>query len=201
MLTNPFNILYTDCPWTYKNKNTGGSMSSGSAAKYSVLSGDDLMGLRPLLDDVTSKDSILFFWITTPLKLYYGPSIIKAWGYTYRTTYYWHKEGTNGLGYWFRGEVEECWICSRGSIKAIRCQLPNHLSVKPTTHSHKPEEMYATIETATESIKNRRRLELFATKQMENWTALGFEIDGNDIRAALRDLANPLIQRKPRRLL
>lgn len=32
-----YNILLIDPPWAYKNVRTGGTMSSGSAQKYSVM--------------------------------------------------------------------------------------------------------------------------------------------------------------------
>ena len=186
-----FNILYIDPPWTYKNIKTGGSMTSGADAKYSgmTLTLDELMGMRPLLDNVVSKDSVLFLWITTPLKVDYGEKLLKAWGYTYKTTIYWHKLRKKlGLGFWLRGDVEECWLATRGKVKAFRCPKSNVIASPIGEHSHKPDEVRELIEECTNNMPDQKRLELFATKRVSGWTSLGFEIDGKDIRVALEEL-------------
>lgn len=183
-----YNILYVDPPWTYRNKKTGGSMTSGAEAQYKSMTLDELMDLP--LDRVVAKDSVLFLWITTPLKLDYGPKLLDAWGYKYKTTIYWYKQSNKlGMGFWLRGAVEECWLATRGKVKAFRHPKPNFVSTPIGEHSHKPEEVRTLIEGCTSGMKDRRMLELFATQRADGWTSLGYEIDGKDIRVALEALS------------
>lgn len=188
-----FNVAYIDPPWTYKNKKTGGSMKSGAEAKYDgkTMSLQELIDLRPLLDKVTAKDIALFLWVTTPTKADYPEKLLKAWGYKYKTTLYWHKirpSGKLGLGYWYRGDVEECYLAIRGKVKAFRYPASNFISTPIGKHSHKPIEMRRLIEKGTINMPDRNMLELFATERVDGWTSLGYEIDGKDIRVALEEL-------------
>ena len=55
-----YRAIVADPPWAYRNKKTGGSMRSGSAAKYHTLSIDELKAIP--VSDIAVKDSILFLW-------------------------------------------------------------------------------------------------------------------------------------------
>ncbi|GAI63912.1 unnamed protein product, partial [marine sediment metagenome] len=95
---------------------TGGSMKSGSAAKYPTMSLEELKQLP--VQKIAAKDSILFLWTTTPL-LDETFEIMKAWQFAYKTAIYWYKIKSWGLGFWFRGEVELCLLGIRGKVKAF----------------------------------------------------------------------------------
>ncbi len=41
-----YRTIYADCPWSYENKKTGGSGTSGAEAKYSTLSVSELSARR-----------------------------------------------------------------------------------------------------------------------------------------------------------
>lgn len=101
---------------------------------------------------------------------------------TFKTKLYWRKIMSLGLGYYFRGQVEELWVCIRGKVKAFRCQKPNFIQTKALKHSEKPEEMYGLIE----SYCAKPRIELFARRKRIGWDAIGLEIDGRDIRNVLK---------------
>ena len=40
-----YKIIYADPPWSYKNKNTGDSMKSGSLAKYPTMTINEICKL------------------------------------------------------------------------------------------------------------------------------------------------------------
>lgn len=174
-----YRTLLVDPPWQYRNKRTGGSMLSGSAQKYQTMSIEELCALR--IDKIIDKDCILFLWVTCPMKLE-AFQLINAWSFKYKTTIYWRKIMSLGMGYFYRGQVEELWLCIKGKIKAFRCQKPNFLQTKALAHSQKPKEIYEWIEPYALEPK----AELFACKQRDRWDCFGLDIDGKDIREILK---------------
>ena len=88
-----------------------------------------------------------------------------------------------GMGYWFRGQVEMCLLGVRGKVKAFHIQKPNFVQSKVRNHSQKPDEVRELIDMTSLSPK----LELFAREQVSGWDAMGYDIDGKDIRVALAE--------------
>jgi len=169
-----YNVLYADPGWKYNNQRTGGSHTSGAAQKYTVMPVDGICRLP--VPEITDKDSVLFLWATVPM-LPEAFDVMKAWGFQYKTKITWHKTGRLGLGYWFRGEVEELLFGIRGKVKAFRSTLPNFLEFPVLGHSEKPEVFRELIETATAlTIENRRKIELFARRRVPGWDAWGNEV-------------------------
>lgn len=185
-----YNIIYADPPYEYKNKRTGGSMSSGSASKYSVLSTQDICDLE--VPSIINKNSVLFLWGTVPM-LPDAFKIMDAWGFKYKTMLTWRKIMSLGMGYWFRGQCEHLLLGVRGKVKAFRCQKPNFIQCKSLKHSKKPEEFRKLIEMATINMDDIAKIELFATdsgKIKDGWVKVGNEINGQDIRNALEQIKN-----------
>ena len=167
-----YKVIYADPPWDYRNKKTGGSMISGAASKYSTMTLGEICSLP--VSDITDENSVLFLWVTCPMQDE-GMQVMKAWGYKYKTKIYWRKIMSLGMGFWFRGQVEECWLGIKGNIKAFRLQIPNFIQTKALRHSQKPEEMRKIIEMTGLSP----RIELFARQKTENWDAWGNEVEGD----------------------
>lgn len=188
-----FKTILADCPWRYSNVRTGGSMVSGADEKYNTLSLDDLCNLP--VKQIVNKDAVLFLWVTTPLKYEIAQSgLVEKWGFHYVTTVYWRKIMSLGLGFNFRGQIEECWMCRRGSVKSFRTQFPNFIESdeviqsKVRKHSQKPEEFFKMIEPSIEKFKLYPCLEMFAREKRKDWISIGNEISGNDIRIDLLNL-------------
>lgn len=182
-----FKVILADSPWEYSNKRTGGSLVSGADSKYNTLSLDDLCNLS--VKEVADKNAVLFLWVTTPLKYEVAQSgLVEKWGFTYKTTIYWRKIMSLGLGFNFRGQVEECWMCTRGKVKPFRTQIPNIIESKVRKHSQKPEEFFQMIEPSLAKFNLNPRLEMFSRTIRPGWYAIGNEITGNDIRVDLRKL-------------
>jgi N6-adenosine-specific RNA methylase IME4 len=184
-----FKIIVCDSPWEYSNIRTGGSLISGSDAHYETLSLQDLCNLP--VKQIADKNSVLFLWVTTPLKYEIAQSgLVEKWGYHYKTSIYWRKIMSLGLGFNFRGQVEECWMCTRGKVKPFRTQFPNVIQSKVRKHSQKPEEFFQMIEPSLERFNLNPRLEMFARIIRPGWYAIGNEISNNDIRVDLKNLIN-----------
>ena len=167
---NKYKVIYADPPWAYRNKRTGGSMNSGSAAKYPVL-GLEVLSLFPV-KDIALKDSVLFLWATVPL-LPDALSLLSDWGFEYKTAIFWRKIMSLGMGYWFRGQVELCLLGVRGRVKPFRLQRANFIQSKALRHSEKPEEMRELIE----ATGLTPRIELFARQTVEGWDYYGDEVE------------------------
>jgi site-specific DNA-methyltransferase (adenine-specific) len=153
-------------------------MSSGSAQKYDTLPLSDVLSLPISL--VADRDSVLFLWATTPM-LPEALSVMSAWGFAYKTSLYWRKIMSLGMGFWYRGQVEQLLVGVRGKVKAFRIQKPNFIQTKVRDHSQKPDEMRELIDLCGLSPK----LELFATSQTDGWDCIGNAINGEDIRVSL----------------
>lgn len=177
-----YQVIYADPPWSYTNKNTGGSMKSGASSKYPVMGLDDICSLP--ISGITDDNSVLFLWVTCPMQRE-GMVVMDAWGYKYKTKLYWRKIMSLGMGFWFRGQVEELWLGVKGKVKPFRLQIPNFKQSKSLRHSQKPEEFRDIIE----MTGLMPRIELFACRGVDGWDCLGYDIDGKDIRESIGELS------------
>lgn len=167
-----YKTVYLDPAWTYTNKRTGGSLTSGSKSKYETLTPKEVAQLPiPRLFDV---DCAVFMWATVPLLPEILP-IFDAWGLKYKTSLFWVKTGKLGLGFWFRGNVEMLLLGVRGNVKPFRSSVKNVIEAKPEGHSKKPDLFYDLIESVTQAP----RLELFATKVRPGWDSIGLSLGSN----------------------
>lgn len=192
-------------PFETWGKRPGGIGSRAAEAHYSTMTWRDLFALGPLIRDVATRDCCLFLWVCQPL-LRETLAMARRWGFQYKTkAFSWvklvPKRGLTahvGMGYWTRANTEDVLLFTRGNPRRIDpgvYQLLATLESDPygvptviapvSRHSEKPEE----VQNRIERLVAGPYLELFARRQRPGWTCLGNEIDGRDIRDALRDVA------------
>jgi N6-adenosine-specific RNA methylase IME4 len=173
-----YNIIYADPPWKFNNKNTGGSMVSGSAAKYDTMS---LLGLCVLpVHDMAADDCVLFmWWVGSQPKA--ALAVMKAWGFTLKTItgFDWVKETATGLpdfgmGWWTRAGSEHCLIATRGNPKRASGSVRSVITSKKRKHSQKPDEIRDRI---VQLCGDLPRIELFARQQTPGWDVWGDEVE------------------------
>ena len=195
-----FDILVADPPWSYNRKSTGGTNKSGSSQQYDGMTLGELIDLDDYTLPLMNDNSICFLWVTVPM-LQEGLTVLRMWGFQYKTTITWVKRN-NGLGNWFRGKTEHLLMGVRGSVKPFHLQAPNLiLSEKTLKHSEKPWESYELIQRCAERMgflesKQIKILELFArpptpmfiSGTVDEWTCIGKDITGNDIKVDLEEL-------------
>jgi N6-adenosine-specific RNA methylase IME4 len=189
-------VIYSDPPWSYENKSTGGSMKSGVENKYSTMTNEDIATMP--IADITEKDCICFMWVTVPL-LPEGLGTLKAWGFKYKTMLTWRKIMSMGMGYWFRGQTEHLIIGVKGNVKAFRQQKSNFYESevfeidqcyqsKAGKHSQKPHYFRELINKAVQvSFETPVKLELFARSregffpdlEYEGWDVYGNEVNNS----------------------
>lgn len=200
-----FKAITIDPPWSYERTH-----GQGVAHKqYSLMTWEDLHNLGPLLHDVAEKDCAIFLWMCAPL-LMETADMVRAWGFRYITKgFSWlktYRDGSFfvGLGSHTRGNTEDCWLLSNGTphrkdnnvLQIIPTLESESIAAEIGKHSAKPEEMYRRVERYIDGPY----LEVFARRQRPGWTCLGNEIDGKDIRDALRHVAlldAPAVATKP----
>jgi len=194
-------VLYTDNPWRYGSR-AGGSWTSGAAAQYAgTLRTDELC--RIPVSSVLAPSAVLFSWTTNPM-LPQALRVMETWGFRYVGKVTWIKVypgRRRGMGWWGRVETEDLLFGVRGTVKPFGLQEPNYFRAPIGEHSAKPPQARAYIERAIAGSGMRvpHKLELFGRARVDGWTVIGNEIDGQDIRAALRDLAVALDRPADRR--
>lgn len=161
----PFDVILADPSWAYRNLRTGGSHKSGSAQRYPTMALEEIVALP--VGALAATDAVLFLWAPPPLGA--DPyRVVEAWGFTFKTEWYWHKVGRKGTGYWTRGCVEKLLIGVRGKVKAWRSNLDNWIEggwtddedafdgvfeSKPEGHSRKPAVVRQMIEYLTPDVE------------------------------------------------
>lgn len=177
MKKNYYRAIVADPPWQYRNIKTGGSMISGSAAKYPTMPLLDIcnMGVPAIAH---SGGSVLFLWTTTPFLVDGSATrVMKEWGFKPKTAIYWHKiMKSPGMGFWFRGEMEVTLVGIRGEVKAFHSQKTNFIESEVRAHSQKPEELWQLIEPELDKYKLTPRVELFCRgNSRPGWDGWGSE--------------------------
>jgi N6-adenosine-specific RNA methylase IME4 len=202
-----FPVILADPPVPFKTwgARPGGVNSRTADAHYPTMSWEELYSIGPLVESVAADDCCLFLWLCQPLLLE-TLDLAKAWGFSKYVTkaFSWAKltpakTGFHvGMGYWTRANTEDVLLFTRGNPTRVRKDVYQLLATLEATpydvptvnapvsrHSQKPE----VIQDRIERLVAGPYLELFARRQRPNWTCLGNEIDGRDIREALATLA------------
>jgi len=185
-----YQIIYADPPWVYKDKALAGNRGAG--CKYKVQSKEWLNNLK--VKDLADNNCILFLWVTMP-KLNECFNIIKSWGFEYKTVAFtWVKRNKIanswfwGMGRWTRANAELCLLATKGKPKRINAGVHSLIDTPLQRHSQKPNEVRKRI---IDLVGDLPRIELFARERVEGWDAMGFDIDGKDIKDSLDKLIIP----------
>lgn len=183
-----YKIIYADPPWQYRVYSKKGQGRSAEN-HYHTMNIKDIMALP--VDKIADKDCILFLWITFPC-LKEGIEVMERWGFKYKTCgFNWVKRNKKkntyfmGLGFWTRSNSEVCLIGTKGQPKRVSKSVPQICDARIMEHSKKPAEIRERI---AELCGELPRVELFARDKVKGWDSLGDEIDGKDIREALREV-------------
>ena len=119
--------------------------------------------------------------------------MIEAWGFQYRTNAFtWIKTNKSekslwsGLGYWTNSNAEICLFAKKGNPKRKSKKVKQVIfAPHGDKFSAKPPQIRDRI---VKLMGDVPRIELFAREKVAGWDAIGNEIDGRDIREALRAL-------------
>jgi len=195
-----YQIIYADPPWkfeTYSIPKDGKRFNEKSTiwrnpdVHYPCMKMVDLMNLP--VANIAEKDSCLFMWATYPM-LDKALELVKNWGFTYKTVAFtWVKQNKSGLGwhfgtgYWTRANAEICLLGTKGKPHRVSASVPQLIFSPVMAHSRKPDEVRSRI---VQLMGDLPRIELFARRKVDGWDAVGYDIDGKDIRQSIEELAN-----------
>jgi N6-adenosine-specific RNA methylase IME4 len=171
-----FRTIVADPPWKYGawGKATPEHRPNGKdrAMPYPTMSVDEICAMK--VGELAADDCDLYLW-TTQKYLPDAFSVLAAWGFKYCQTLTWCKApmGT-GQGGLFCPTTEFLILGRKGKMpKKPRIDSTWWGVKRPhNSHSTKPEFFQDLIET----VSDGPRLEMFARRQRDGWTAWGNEV-------------------------
>lgn len=178
-----YKIIYADPAWSFKNKRTGGSMTSGSEAQYKRVMTVDEMVKLPINKIAHPEGSVLFCWWVGSQPAA-ALALVHAWGYQLKTMtgLTWFKRTKNnkpffGMGFWTRQNSENCLIAVRGKgyPRPVNHSVRSSFEAVNQGHSIKPPEAREKI---VKLMGDLPRCELFARQRVAGWDCWGNEIEG-----------------------
>ena len=174
-----YQIIYADPPWSYKVYSKKG-LGRSAESHYPTMCIEDICALP--VGDLADKDCALFLWVTIPCLLE-GLSVLRAWGFTYKTiAFAWVKQNKKadslfwGMGYWTRSNVEFCILATKGNPKRINAGVHQVILSHIEEHSKKPHEVRERI---VQLMGDLPRIELFARQATPGWDVWGNEVDSS----------------------
>lgn len=170
-----YNIIYADPPWSYNDKQNTKKLG-GAVKHYQTMSIGELQFMGDFVKDISEKNAVLFFWVTSPL-LEVSFSVINAWGFKYKTSFVWDKVKHN-MGHYNSVRHELLLVCTKGSFTPqVKKLFDSVQSIERTKkHSQKPQEFRNIINTI---YPRGNRIELFAREQSEGWDVFGNEVENS----------------------
>ncbi len=161
-----YGVIYADPPWDYENAGPRG----GIDAEYSTMTDSQICALQI----PAAEDAVLYLWATAP-RLPAGLDVIKAWGFTYKTSAVWDKKRL-GIGYWFRGEHEHLLVGVRGDVRPPKQELriSSMIRCRSGQHSRKPDQVRDCIASWFPDVP---RLEMFTRLKCPGWDAFGNQVE------------------------
>jgi len=164
-----YRIIYADPPWKYGNAMP--EYVTEPQDYYSLMSTDDICKMP--VKDITEQNAVLFMWTTSP-HLPEALDVVKAWGFTYKTTFIWDKIKHN-MGHYNSVRHEILLVCTKGACTPdVKKLFDSVQSIERTEHSKKPEQFREIIETL---YTFGNRIELFARKAPNGWDVFGNQIN------------------------
>ncbi|HVY70092.1 MAG TPA: MT-A70 family methyltransferase [Verrucomicrobiae bacterium] len=176
-LSGQYATILADPPWQFMNRTGKMAPEHKRLLRYPTMELEEIMELP--VPALAAARSHLYLWVPNAL-LAEGLSVMRRWGFTYKTNLVWskiRKDGGpdgRGVGFYFRNVTELILFGVRGSMRTLapgRRQV-NILSTRKREHSRKPDEVYNLIEECSPGPY----LELFARHVQSGWTQWGNEI-------------------------
>lgn len=126
-----FSTIVADPPWRYSNTSTRGAAED----HYPTMSMDELRDLD-IVKNGAADEAHLYLWSTAG-HLPDAFSVMKAWGFTYKTYLVWVKPQM-GMGNYFRVSTELVLFGIKGTMRTNHKGLLNYFTAPRQKHSAKP---------------------------------------------------------------
>ena len=168
---NKFRVIYADPAWSYNDKQDTPQLG-GAAKHYDTMSVSQICNLP--VNEISEKNSVLFLWVTSPL-LEDAFTVIKSWGFKYKTSFVWDKIKHN-MGHYNSVRHEFLLIATKGSCTPDNKKLYDSVQAieRNNNHSEKPIEFLNIID---DIYNYGNKLEMFCRNiKKEKWYGWGNEI-------------------------
>lgn len=172
-----FGTILVDPPWRFANQTGKIAPEHKRLSRYRTLSLDEIASLP--VPELAAPVCHLYLWCPNAL-LPDGLSLMKRWGFQYKSNIVWHKirkdggSDGRGVGFYFRNVTELILFGVIGknarTLAPGRSQV-NYICSRKREHSRKPDEQYPIIEACSRGPY----LELFARGHRKGWTSWGEE--------------------------
>lgn len=177
-LKGRFATVLADPPWRFMNRTGKMAPEHRRLRRYRTMTLEEICAL-PVAAHVEDK-AHCYLWCPNAL-LEEGLTVLKAWGFQYKTNLVWYKirkdggPDGRGVGFYFRNVTELVLFGVRGRIRTLKPGRTrvNLFSTRKQEHSKKPDQLYDIIERCSP----RPYLELFARERVDGWTSWGDEVD------------------------
>jgi N6-adenosine-specific RNA methylase IME4 len=176
-----FSTILADPPWQFQNRTGKVAPEHKRLSRYGTMTIDEIINLP--IREISAETAHLYLWIPNAL-LPDGLTVMKAWGFQYKSNLVWHKvrkdggSDGRGVGFYFRNVTELLLFGVRGknarTLQPGRSQV-NYISSRKREHSRKPDEQYRLIEACSPGPY----AELFARGERSGWFGWGNQADGS----------------------
>ncbi len=172
-----FSTILADPPWRFSNRTGKVAPEHKRLKRYHTMKLEDIIALP--VPRVAGDRAHLYLWVPNAL-LAEGLTVMKEWGFTYKTNIVWYKirkdggPDGRGVGFYFRNVTELVLFGIKGKMRTLdpgRRQV-NVIGSRKQKHSKKPDELYEIIENCSPGPY----LEMFARFPKEGWTQWGDEL-------------------------
>ncbi len=171
-----YRVILADPPWRFRT--WGEHNQHKSASKhYRLMTTAEIEALP--VNQLAGPDCMLVMWAVQPM-LDKALSVMKAWGFRYKTAGSWAKQSSTGekwafgTGYLFRCASEFFLVGTIGEPKPRAKNVRNLIVAPVREHSRKPDEMHENLE---RMFPTDPRCELFARTSRPGWDAWGNETE------------------------
>jgi N6-adenosine-specific RNA methylase IME4 len=166
--TGKYRVIYADPPWAYGNNLPPDSTQPTDHYPAMPLDAICDLDVRELRDE----NAVLFLWATSPL-LPEALEVIRAWGFTYKTSFVWDKVAHN-VGHYNSVRHELLLVATYGVCTPdVPTLFDSVITEERSEHSRKPETFRHIIDTI---YPYGDRIELFARRAVDGWKAFGNEL-------------------------
>jgi N6-adenosine-specific RNA methylase IME4 len=178
LVDKKFGTILIDPPWRFANRTGKMAPEHKRLRRYRTMDFDEIAALP--VGDLALPKSHLYLWCPNALLLE-ALTIMKAWGFVYKTNVVWYKirkdggPDGRGVGFYFRNVTELLLFGGKGKLRTLkpgRTQV-NKIVTRKEEHSRKPEAAYEIIEACSPGPF----VELFARQRRSDWEQWGDQVD------------------------
>jgi N6-adenosine-specific RNA methylase IME4 len=177
-LSGRFGTILIDPPWRFSNRTGKVAPEHRRLRRYPTMSFEEIAALP--VGRLALPKSHLYLWAPNALLLE-ALTIMKAWGFEYKTNIVWYKirkdggPDGRGVGFYFRNVTELLLFGVKSKLRTLKPgrKQVNVVVTRKQEHSRKPEEVYDIIEACSPGPF----VELFARERRAGWSQWGDEVD------------------------